>query len=261
MPVFVIAKPLADGGGARRRARGGGARPLARRLPARVGRVGGEIIGNAADGMGLSLLVARPAHSRGRARAAPCARRAATTCAASRSAPTPRASMRRRCACARLSGYRDAHDVRVQPAAARSRAPRSWRSTPMCRARAASPGWPRSTSFRRTNRRSAPRRWRSRRFERSPTISRSIPTARRRVLREAIARRYGLDAAQIICGNGSDEILALLAHVYLRPGDEGLYSRVWLPRISDRHPRGRRRRRSSPRRATRRPTSTRCCAR
>ncbi len=44
-------------------------------------------------------------------------------------------------------------------------------------------------------------------------------------LREAIARRYGLDAAQIVCGNGSDDLLALLAHAYLRPGDEGLYTR------------------------------------
>ena len=30
-------------------------------------------------------------------------------------------------------------------------------------------------------------------------------------LREAIGRRYGLDPARIICGNGSDELLALLA--------------------------------------------------
>jgi histidinol-phosphate aminotransferase len=43
-------------------------------------------------------------------------------------------------------------------------------------------------------------------------------------LREAIGRRYGLDPARIICGNGSDELLALLAHVFLHPGDEGLYS-------------------------------------
>jgi histidinol-phosphate aminotransferase len=43
-------------------------------------------------------------------------------------------------------------------------------------------------------------------------------------LREAIGRRYGLDAEQIICGNGSDELLTLLAHAFLRPGDEGLYS-------------------------------------
>jgi histidinol-phosphate aminotransferase len=44
-------------------------------------------------------------------------------------------------------------------------------------------------------------------------------------LREAIASRYGLDASQIICGNGSDDLLALLAHAYLQPGDEGLYTR------------------------------------
>jgi histidinol-phosphate aminotransferase len=43
-------------------------------------------------------------------------------------------------------------------------------------------------------------------------------------LREAIGRRYGLDPARIICGNGSDELLALLAHVFVHPGDEGLYS-------------------------------------
>jgi histidinol-phosphate aminotransferase len=43
-------------------------------------------------------------------------------------------------------------------------------------------------------------------------------------LREAIGRRYGLDPARIICGNGSDELLALLAHVFLHPGEEGLYS-------------------------------------
>jgi histidinol-phosphate aminotransferase len=43
-------------------------------------------------------------------------------------------------------------------------------------------------------------------------------------LREAIGRRYGLDSTRIICGNGSDELLALLAHVFLHPGDEGLYS-------------------------------------
>ena len=43
-------------------------------------------------------------------------------------------------------------------------------------------------------------------------------------LRDAIGRRFGLSPSRIICGNGSDELLALLAHAYLRPGDEGLYS-------------------------------------
>lgn len=40
------------------------------------------------------------------------------------------------------------------------------------------------------------------------------------ILREAIARRYGLDAGRIVCGAGSDEIFALLGRGYLEPGDE-----------------------------------------
>jgi histidinol-phosphate aminotransferase len=43
-------------------------------------------------------------------------------------------------------------------------------------------------------------------------------------LREAIAQRYGLSADRIMCGAGSDEILQLLAHAYLGPGDEAVYS-------------------------------------
>ncbi len=50
------------------------------------------------------------------------------------------------------------------------------------------------------------------------------PDGTSRALREAVARRFGLDPERVLCGNGSDEILALLAHVFLRPGDEGLYS-------------------------------------
>jgi histidinol-phosphate aminotransferase len=43
-------------------------------------------------------------------------------------------------------------------------------------------------------------------------------------LREAIAKRYGLNAANIICGGtGSDELLQMLAHAYLGPGDEAIY--------------------------------------
>ena len=33
-----------------------------------------------------------------------------------------------------------------------------------------------------------------------------------RILREAIAEAYGLDASRIVCGNGSDELLTLLAN-------------------------------------------------
>lgn len=43
-------------------------------------------------------------------------------------------------------------------------------------------------------------------------------------LRQAIANRYGLQADNIVCGAGSDELLQLLSHVYLGPGDEAIYS-------------------------------------
>ncbi|WMS42880.1 histidinol-phosphate transaminase [Acuticoccus sp. MNP-M23] len=43
-------------------------------------------------------------------------------------------------------------------------------------------------------------------------------------LREAIAKTYGLNAANIVCGNGSDEILGLIANAYLSPGDEAVFT-------------------------------------
>lgn len=50
------------------------------------------------------------------------------------------------------------------------------------------------------------------------------PDGQATVLRNAIARRYGLDASRIVCGSGSDEILGLLARGYLGPGDEAIYT-------------------------------------
>jgi histidinol-phosphate aminotransferase len=44
------------------------------------------------------------------------------------------------------------------------------------------------------------------------------------VLRKAIAQHYGLDADRIVCGAGSDELINLLAHAYVGPGDEAVYS-------------------------------------
>ena len=52
----------------------------------------------------------------------------------------------------------------------------------------------------------------------------TYPDGSASALREAIAARYGLNAERIICGAGSDEILQLLAHAYLGPGDEAVYS-------------------------------------
>ncbi len=42
-------------------------------------------------------------------------------------------------------------------------------------------------------------------------------------LRDAIAHKFGLDPARIVCGNGSDELLSLLTMAFVGPGDEGVY--------------------------------------
>jgi len=44
------------------------------------------------------------------------------------------------------------------------------------------------------------------------------------ILREAIAARFGLNPDRIVCGAGSDELLQLIAHAFLSPGDEAIYS-------------------------------------
>jgi histidinol-phosphate aminotransferase len=50
------------------------------------------------------------------------------------------------------------------------------------------------------------------------------PEGSSRILREAIAAAYGLNPERIVCGNGSDELLTLLAQTYLSPGDEAIFS-------------------------------------
>ena len=42
-------------------------------------------------------------------------------------------------------------------------------------------------------------------------------------LRAAIAERHGLDGDRVVCGNGSDELITLLARCYTGPGDEALF--------------------------------------
>jgi len=44
------------------------------------------------------------------------------------------------------------------------------------------------------------------------------------LLRQAVGEAYGLDPERIVCGNGSDELLTLVANAYLKPGDEVLFS-------------------------------------
>jgi histidinol-phosphate aminotransferase len=68
-------------------------------------------------------------------------------------------------------------------------------------------------------------------------------------LRAAIGAQHGLDPDRIVCGAGSDEVLALLARAYAGPGDEVLFGEhaftmysALSPSASARH-RSRRRRR------------------
>lgn len=51
------------------------------------------------------------------------------------------------------------------------------------------------------------------------------PDASAAALRDAIAARYDLDAARVIYGTGSDEVLHLAAGAYAGPGDEAIYVR------------------------------------
>ena len=51
------------------------------------------------------------------------------------------------------------------------------------------------------------------------------PDGHATALRAAIADAEGLDPARIVCGAGSDEIIALLTKAYAGPGDEVLHSR------------------------------------
>lgn len=50
------------------------------------------------------------------------------------------------------------------------------------------------------------------------------PDGQSMALREAIGAAHGLNPANIMCTNGSDEALGLLAQTYLLPGDEGIFT-------------------------------------
>ncbi|MGM0584447.1 MAG: histidinol-phosphate transaminase [Pseudomonadota bacterium] len=52
----------------------------------------------------------------------------------------------------------------------------------------------------------------------------SYPDSSHDRLRRAIADVHGLDAERVLCGNGSDECLALLAQAYAGPGDEVIHT-------------------------------------
>ena len=50
------------------------------------------------------------------------------------------------------------------------------------------------------------------------------PDAASAELRDALAAAHGVEAAQIVCGDGSDDLLHLLALGYAGPGDDVLFS-------------------------------------
>lgn len=51
------------------------------------------------------------------------------------------------------------------------------------------------------------------------------PDGGSRLLREALGEVHGIDPAKIVCGNGSDDLLHLLAQCYLGAGDEAVMNR------------------------------------
>jgi len=51
------------------------------------------------------------------------------------------------------------------------------------------------------------------------------PDQKSKLLREALAKKFGLAAENIICGNGSDDIMQVLAATYLNPNDEVIISK------------------------------------
>ncbi len=50
------------------------------------------------------------------------------------------------------------------------------------------------------------------------------PSSDHATLREAIGETYGLDPARIICGAGSDEVIAFLCYAYAGPGTEVIHT-------------------------------------
>lgn len=57
------------------------------------------------------------------------------------------------------------------------------------------------------------------------------PDSQARALRSALAERNGLDASQVVIGNGSVECIDLVARAFLRPGDEAVVGFPTFPRF------------------------------
>ena len=61
-------------------------------------------------------------------------------------------------------------------------------------------------------------------FKESAATLALYPDGSATALRRAIGRAHGLNPDRIVCGAGSDELLNLLAHAYLGPGDEAIFT-------------------------------------
>jgi histidinol-phosphate aminotransferase len=61
-------------------------------------------------------------------------------------------------------------------------------------------------------------------FESAHSALEIYPEGSAKILREALGAVHGLNPERIVCGNGSDELLTLLANAYLRPGDEVMFT-------------------------------------
>ena len=123
----------------------------------------------------------------------------------------------------------------------RNRAPACSTSSPMCRARAARPASPRSSSCPPTRRRSGRARSAIAAYRAVGRAPRGL--SRRRGDRAARGDRRapsGSIPTRIVCGAGSDELLNLLARAYLRRRRRGDLHQARLPGLSDRHARRRR---------------------
>jgi len=61
-------------------------------------------------------------------------------------------------------------------------------------------------------------------FQKAAAHLELYPDGASTALRKAIAAKYGLDPERIVCGNGSDDLLHLIAAAYIGEGDEGIFT-------------------------------------
>lgn len=61
-------------------------------------------------------------------------------------------------------------------------------------------------------------------FQAASTQLEIYPDGQAQELRNAIGEVHGLNPANILCGNGSDELLGMIAHTFLSAGDEAIFT-------------------------------------